>query len=287
MESRRIELHPPAKINLFLRIVGQRPDGYHEVKTLVTLLTLEDILCIELTPNQGVVFECNDPSIPCGDTNLAFLAAKFYLEASGSDLGAHITLEKRIPAAAGLGGGSSDAASVLLALDTLHSHSLGQGILHSIAASIGSDVPLFLGQRATWCHGRGEILEAAKFRYFEDRTAVLIKPPFTVEAQWAYQRWSNARKILGLPYREQSSPWGGIYNDLEIPVFEKFPILGLIKQWLLSCQETECALMSGSGPTLFAILRQGAASRKLETAAALEFGNDLWVHTCKVQLPQP
>ena len=286
MKSRRIKLYPPAKINLFLKIIGQRPDGYHEIKTLVTLITLEDILHIGLTPSQGILLECNDPALPCGRTNLAFIAAKSYLEAVGSSLGVHIALEKRIPTAAGLGGGSSDAAFVLLALDILHSHSLGGEILHSIAASIGSDVPLFLRRRMAWCHGRGEILEAVNFRCFENRMAVLVKPPFPVGTPWAYQHWANARKIPGLLYCQQPSPWGELYNDLEVPVFEKFPLLGLIKQWLLSRQETEFVLMSGSGPTLFAILRQGASSHKLETAAALELGNDLWVHTCKVQLPK-
>lgn len=282
-----MELYPPAKVNLFLKIVGQRPDRYHEIRTLVTLLTLRDVLHIELTSSQGILLECNDPIVPSDSTNLAFIAAKFYLEAVGSGLGARITLEKRIPIAAGLGGGSSDAAFVLLALDALHKHPLGLGILHSIAASIGSDVPFFfLGWRMAWCHGRGEILEAAKFRYSEDRLAVLIKPPFPVETQWAYRRWANARKMPDLPYYPQPSPWGELYNDLEIPVFEKFPLLGLIKQWLLSRPETESALMSGSGPTLFAILRQGASSRQLEAAATSELGNDLWMHTCKVRLPK-
>ncbi|ALJ56381.1 4-diphosphocytidyl-2-C-methyl-D-erythritol kinase [Candidatus Xiphinematobacter sp. Idaho Grape] len=286
MKPRKIKLHPPAKINLFLKIIGQRTDGYHEIKTLVTLLTLEDTLHIGLTPGRGIVLACNDPALPCGRTNLAFIAAKSYLEAVGSSLGVRITLEKRIPIASGLGGGSSDAAFVLLALDILHSHSLRGEVLHSIAASIGSDVPFFLRRRTAWCHGRGEILEAENFRCFENRTAVLVKPPFPVETSWAYQSWANARKIPGFLYCQQPSPWSELYNDLEVPVFEKFPLLGLIKQWLLSRQETEFALMSGSGPTLFAILRQGASSHELETAAASELGDDLWVHTCKVQLPK-
>ena len=280
-------LYPPAKINLFLKIFGQRLDGYHEIKTLMTPITLEDILHINLTPKKAIVLECDDPTTPCDNTNLAFIAARSYLETVSSNYGVHIILEKRIPTAAGLGGGSSDAAFILLALEGLHNYLLGWAGLYYIAVSIGADVAFFLGQRTAWCHGRGEILEPAKFRCPDDnRTVVLIKPPFPVSTSWAYQYWVKARKIPGLLYHSQCSPWGELYNDLEIPVFEKFPILGLIKHWLLGRCEVESALMSGSGPTIFAILRQEASPNKLVTDIALELGADLWVHTCKTRFTQ-
>lgn len=281
---KKIKLHPPAKINLCLKIVGCRLDGYHEIKTLITLLTLEDTLHITLTPGKVIVLECEDPTIPCDHTNLAFIAAQAYLEAVGSGYGIHIALKKRIPTAAGLGGGSSDAAFVLLALEILHHYSLGQKTLHSVAETIGSDVPFFLKKRTAWCHGRGEIVEPANLCYSDNRTVVLIKPPFSVSTAWAYQHLASARTISDFFYHSQDSLWGKLYNDLEIPVFEKFPLLGLIKNWLLARREVETALMTGSGPTMFAILRQEASSQNLVTAIALELGTDLWVHTCKTRI---
>lgn len=279
-----MKLYPPAKINLSLRILGKRPDGYHEIETLITSVTLEDSLRVELASGRGVILECDDPTIPCDERNLAVVAANAYLKAAELDSGVRLFLEKHIPSGAGLGGGSSDAASVLLALEALHDGCLGRAALSSVAANIGSDVSFFLGHNAAWCRGRGEVLEPANFRCF-DRIVVLVKPLFPVETRWAYMHWEGARRVPGLPYDPQPSPWGELDNDLEIPVFEKFPFLGLVKRWLLERPEVDFALMSGSGSTVFAILREEAVSEveKLTTDIASALGADLWISVCETR----
>ncbi len=278
----KMKLSPPAKINLSLRVLGRRADGYHKVETLITYITLEDSLELELIPGGKVMLECNDPALPADHTNLAVMAAHAYLQMAGSKSGVRIVLEKHIPSGAGLGGGSSDAASVLLGLDALHDGCIGRSSLASIAAKMGSDVPFFLGHGAAWCRGRGEIYEPVHFSGF-DRSVLLLKPAFPVSTGWAYSRWKSAQKIPGLPYDPQPSPWGDLRNDLEVPVFEKFPLLGIIKRWLLKRSEVEIALMSGSGSAVFAILRDDKVSDHLIDQIRSIFGFQTWVSVCKTQ----
>lgn len=282
-----MKLSPPAKINLSLRILRRRDDGFHELETLMTAVTLEDSILLEITDAEnGIALECNDPAIPADHTNLVVIAAEAYRKAAKlENLGIRIVLEKHIPSGAGLGGGSSDAASVLLGLDALYKGRVGASALPAVAAQIGSDVTFFLGRSgAAWCRGRGEIYEPASLQG-PNRSVILIKPPFPVPTPWAYKSWKNARKVPGLPYDPQCSPWGELCNDLEVPVFEKFPFLGLIKRWLLQRQEVEFALMSGSGSTVFGILREDAASEAQNLSAAIlsAFGSNLWVHMCETR----
>ncbi|PWU10617.1 MAG: 4-(cytidine 5'-diphospho)-2-C-methyl-D-erythritol kinase [Verrucomicrobia bacterium] len=278
----KMKLSPPAKINLSLRILGKRQDGYHEIETLMTFVTLEDSLELELISEGKVTLECEGQEAPSDHTNLAVIAANAYLQEAGLKSGVKIFLEKHIPSGAGLGGGSSDAASVLRGLDALHDGRIGRASLSSIAAKIGSDVPFFLGYAAAWCRGRGEVCEPVSFSGF-DRSVLLVKPPFSVSTNWAYSRLENAKKIPGLPYDSQSSPWGDLSNDLEVPVFEKFPLLGIIKRWLLERVEVEVALMSGSGSTIFAILREAEAADHLMIRIRSLFGSQTWVSSCKTQ----
>lgn len=279
-----MKLYPPAKINLSLRILGRRADGYHDIETLMTCVTLEDSLDLELVSEEGIVLKCDDFTIPTDNTNLAVVAANAYLKAVALKSGVRIVLEKHIPSRAGLGGGSSDAASVLLGLEALHDGRIGRSGLASLALQIGSDVPFFLGYGAAWCRGRGERCEPANLNGF-DRVVILVQPPFPVETRWAYMHWADARKVPGLPYDPQPSPWGDLSNDLEIPVFEKFPFLGLMKRWLLNRPEVDFALMSGSGSTIFAILREDAISEteKLTAAVTSALGDHLRIHICQTR----
>ncbi len=278
----KMKLCPSAKINLSLRILNRRTDGYHEIETLMTFITLEDSLHLELIRENEVILECDEP--PFDQTNLVAIAANAYLKAANLKSGVRIVLEKRIPSGAGLGGGSSDAASVLLGLEALHDGRVGHSGLASIAAKIGSDVPFFLGHGAGWCRGRGEIYEPVNFRGF-DHTVLLIKPLFSIATGWAYTHWPHARKLPGLPYDPQPSPWGDLCNDLEVPVFEKFPLLGLIKHCLLKRSEIDFALMSGSGSTIFAIMRKDAIpeAENLRAAVRSAFGKHIWTYLCETR----
>jgi 4-diphosphocytidyl-2-C-methyl-D-erythritol kinase len=190
-----------------------------------------------------------------------------------------ISLNKEIPHGAGLGGGSSDAATTLLALDALFETRLARENLVELAAEIGSDVPFFLYQSAAWISGRGEYVSPVSG--MASVPLLLVKPPFGVPTPWAYQHWKDSEQIPNIPYQEQSSSAGVLFNDLERPVFQKYFLLAELKRWLLAQPEVEAALMSGSGSTVFAVLREKEAGFALGERLADEFGSQLWVYLCE------
>src|SRR6058998_3171058 len=178
----------PAKINLSLKILGRRSDGFHEIETLIAPITLCDQLEIGTSnSSNGIRFSCDDPSVPAGDNNLIVRAAKAFFAATKLKPAVSIELNKRIPHGAGLGGGSSDAASTLLALNELFEAKLSREALTEIAEPIGSDIPFFIFQSAALCKGHGEIVSAVKLnRQF---SILLLKPAFAVSTGWAYSHW--------------------------------------------------------------------------------------------------
>jgi 4-diphosphocytidyl-2-C-methyl-D-erythritol kinase len=266
----------PAKINLSLEIREKRADGFHEIETLMCPITLEDTLEIEEGNQPGVAFTCNETALPTDETNLVVKAARLFLERTRQVRGVKIHLEKQIPHGAGLGGGSSDAAATLLALDELFQTRLENAALAEMAAGLGSDVPFFLFQSAAVCRGRGEKVSPVDFPH--RLPLVLMKPPFGVATPWAYSRWRDSMELPETPYAAQEFPWGLLVNDLERPVFEKYIFLAFLKRWLLAQPETLGALMSGSGSTCFAVLRDDGQAAALEQKARAEFGPDIW--TC-------
>src|SRR5512132_1629578 len=154
----------PAKINLSLKILGQRNDGFHEVETLIASISLYDEIGIEKRPEKGIKFRCDDPSVPQGDDNLVIRAAKTFFETTKIEAAVSIELKKKIPHGAGLGGGSSNAASVLLALEDLFETKLSREALAEMAEPLGSDVPFFLFQSAAVCKGHGEMVMPVKLQ---------------------------------------------------------------------------------------------------------------------------
>jgi 4-diphosphocytidyl-2-C-methyl-D-erythritol kinase len=268
-----LTLHAPAKLNLSLRVLGKRADSFHEIDTLmVKLPALADT--VEFKPAEKFSFDCDDPSIPTDERNLVVKAVRAYEAASGILCQYAISLRKIIPHGAGLGGGSSDAATTLLGLNRLHGFKLGVKQLYESAASIGSDVPFFLITGAAHCTGRGEQVEAVPFA--SELHVLLLKPSFTVPTVDAYSRWKQSFEIPGIRYSTQEIPGLSLLNDLERPVFEKHRFLAEMKQWLLERPETVAALMSGSGSTLFAILRDPTAAATLAAAARAELDPHLW-----------
>jgi 4-diphosphocytidyl-2-C-methyl-D-erythritol kinase len=270
----------PAKINLSLRVLGRREDGFHEIETHMVPLTLADELDIEWTV-ASIELTCSDPSLPTGPENLAYRAAQLFIERHPPvGRGVRLTLEKRVPHGAGLGGGSSDAAAVLLALNELSGLRLPAGQLASLAAELGSDVPFFVYRSAATCRGRGERVEPVALG--EPLPLLLIKPPFPIPTPWAYSRWRDSRELPGVRYTPQQFPWGELMNDLERPVFEKYLVLAELKMWLLEQPEVAGALMSGSGSTMLAVLRgRGDAKGEILAARARErCGGDWWTCVC-------
>jgi 4-diphosphocytidyl-2-C-methyl-D-erythritol kinase len=270
----------PAKINLSLRVLGRRRDGFHEIETFIAPISLYDEIKIE--PRSGkeeIAFRCDDPSMPKGEENLVVRAAQVFFEETQISSGISIVLKKRIPHGAGLGGGSSDAASTLLALNKLFDTNLPREALARMAEMIGSDVPFFIFQSAAVCKGRGELVSPVRLR--DPLSVLLLKPEFGVPTQWAYSRWRDSHEIPGVSYASQAFDNQTFVNDLERPVFEKFIFLAELKMWLLKQSEVNAVLMSGSGSTVFAVIRDRANADRLAARAKAELDPELWTCACK------
>jgi 4-diphosphocytidyl-2-C-methyl-D-erythritol kinase len=269
----------PAKINLSLRIFRRRSDGFHQIETFIAPLSLWDEIQIERRGKQEIKFYCDDRSLPKGDENLAVRAANAFFKATRINEGVSLRLKKRIPHGAGLGGGSSDAASTLLALNELFDTKLSRETLARMAETIGSDVPFFIFQSAAICKGRGELVNPVKLR--KKLSILLLKPGFGVPTEWAYSRWRDSRGILGVSYKAQDFAGQTLVNDLERPVFEKFIFLAELKTWLLKQREVGAALMSGSGSAMFAVLRSKADADRVAEKAKMELDPELWICACE------
>lgn len=275
-----MQLRAPAKINLSFRILGRRPDGFHEIETLMAPLSLCDLLTITKLEGTGEIeFVCDDSSLPAGDDNLVVRAARVFLETTGLQASLRFVLEKRIPHGAGLGGGSSDAATVLLGLDEFFVAGLSERRLAEMAAEIGSDVPFFIYQSAARCCGRGELVRPDELP--NALSLLLLKPSFGVPTAWAYARWKESKELPGIRYDAQEFAGLHLVNDLERPVFEKFIFLARMKMWLLAQTEVGAAMMSGSGSTLCALLREGADAEDLAARAKKELDPELWTCACE------
>ena len=261
-----LETRAYAKINLGLAVLRRREDGYHDIETVFHRINLFDRLTFELA--DAISVKSSSDEIPPEKGNLCFEAATLLREHCGLARGVAITLEKCIPVGAGLGGGSSDAASTLLALRDLWSIHIDDVALSVLALRLGSDVPYFLKDGSALAHGRGEVLEHFSLRL---PYAILVcNPGIHVATKWAYgkvvphaDQQRPAFKDLILSNLESPERLSGLLtNDFEPPVFQEFPVIGNLKQRLLQ-EGASLALMSGSGSTVFGLFR------KEETAAAL------------------
>jgi 4-diphosphocytidyl-2-C-methyl-D-erythritol kinase len=273
IEMEAMQVFAPAKINLSLKIFGRRDDGFHEIETLIVPISLCDEMKIEKNEG-GIEFRCDDPSVPMSDDNLVIQAAKGFFVATELEPAVSIELKKKIPYGAGLGGGSSDAASTLLALNHLFEANLTYDELAELGATAGSDVPFFVFESPAICRGRGEVVTPIQLP--ERLSILLLKPAFVVPTQLAYSRWQDSREIPDVPYAAQQFADQTLINDLERPVFEKFVFLARLKIWLLKQPEVGAALMSGSGSTVFAMMRSDSDADFLATRAKSELDAELW-----------
>jgi 4-diphosphocytidyl-2-C-methyl-D-erythritol kinase len=273
-----MKLFAPAKVNLSLRVLGKRADGYHALESLMAPVSLCDKITIEITPGAtSFDLTCSDPTIPCDASNLAIIAARIFCEETGRSLGGKIHIEKHIPHGAGLGGGSSDAATVLLALNDLAQTKLDAPELERIAARVGSDVPFFICGTAAWITGRGE--HVAPHVLPQEFHLVLIKPPFGVSTAWAFSAWSKQTT----QNVSAAATFGGVNwtNDLEIPVFEKFLLLPVLCEWLSNQSGVKVTRMSGSGSTIFAVCESGAAADAIAALAKNHLGDSFKILALK------
>ncbi len=248
----------PAKINLFLNVLRKRPDGYHELETIMQTLDFGDEVRITLGNTQGIEIHCDNPAVPKDESNLVWKAIERFHQASGiENPGVSVTLRKRIPVGAGLGGGSSNAVTVLKALNRLHSDPLSDTELHKIASTLGSDTNFFLNTGTWFCAGRGERV----IRKIESRrwTFLLLFPGFESSTQKVYEHCildltkpHPRPSLLEFSLRHETSKEleKYVYNNLREPFLSCYPqvepLLGLIER-----ETSKKACVSGSGSTLF------------------------------------
>lgn len=246
-----LSLYSPAKINLFLQILARRADGYHQLATLMQTIGLSDRLHIELADRDELT--CTDASIPTDETNLVRKASTLFRQASDLNVHCKVHLEKQIPHQAGLGGGSSNAATTLWALNQLTGKPFTTQQLLEISAQIGSDIPFFFSQGTAYCSGRGEIVEAVPYTSAE--TVTIVKPMEGLATALIYKSLDldhvckrSSQEVLK-SFRSQNPLY---FNDLEQPAFTCMPMLSTLKKTL--CESGfKTVLMSGSGSAFFCL----------------------------------
>jgi 4-diphosphocytidyl-2-C-methyl-D-erythritol kinase len=246
----------PAKVNLVLRVGPPRPDGFHDVLSLMVPLDLADTVEVTVRERPGGV-TCRVPGRPDleGDGNLAARAALLLKERFARPSAVAIRIAKRIPVTAGLGGGSSDAAAVIRALARAF-RIRDAGALAALAAEVGSDVPFFLGPGAAWARGRGERLTPAPVPPLDLVLVYPADPALAIRAGEAY-RWLDERRagrVARLPTRVGRWRPAMLANDLEGPCLEHHPVLSTLSARLVGAGAAK-AIMSGSGPTVFGLFR--------------------------------
>jgi 4-diphosphocytidyl-2-C-methyl-D-erythritol kinase len=284
----RLEKPSPCKVNLLLNILGPRADGFHELETVMQPVNFCDELAFERS-GHGVRLSCSDTTLPADTRNLVFRAAANFLAAANISDGVKIHLEKKIPLAAGLGGGSGNAATTLLALNELFNQPLSLAKLDELAAALGSDIPFFLYGKPALAIGRGEKVEALEnFPALRGKAFFLIHPGFGIATPWAYQNLARfpaalngekgrAQKLISLlQTSDLKMAAREFYNSLEAPVLDKFPVLSLYQEFLRE-HGALAALMSGSGSTTFAIAENLAAAELLAEKFKAKFGQNCWM----------
>ena len=267
--SRSIEVSAPAKINLFLHVVGKRDDGYHELRTLMCCIGLHDTLVLHMATDRCEI-SCSDPNIPGDETNLAMKAALAFNRALAEQTSItarnlSIDLIKRIPAGAGLGGGSSDAAAVLKALNRYYNHPLSKADLSALALSLGADVPFFIDRRPAIATGVGERLEP----YFQlpPWSVVVVYPGFAVSTAEVFENLNLGltkceKQLRYFPFKYgKFDSTRHLCNDLETVAVNRFPVIDTIKKELMN-QGAIGSLMTGSGSAVFGLYTDPETARR-------------------------
>lgn len=284
-KGRSITLKAPAKINLFLKIINRRPDGYHEVISLMQKVELFDIL--ELSrEGETVRLSCPGSGLPEDQDNLVYRAAQAFIAATGEKTGIRIYLEKKIPVAAGLGGGSSDAAAVLRGLNILLGAGLNLEDLARIAQPLGADVPFFIQDySAAIATGIGDRLE--EFEPLKGLWLLLVNPGFGLSTKWVYENFplttganpyilARVRKMQENPLEATPSLFIEFGNDLEVVSMGRFPEIGDIKNEL-KLAGAVVSLMSGSGPTVFGLFPGEEEARRSFLQLSKKYGENVFL----------
>lgn len=277
----------PCKVNLLLNILRKREDGFHELETVMQPVQLCDRIAVEKAAS-GITLTCSNPALPVDNSNLVRKAATAFCRAANVTDGVKIHLEKCIPLAAGLGGGSGNAAHTLCALNELFGLPLTTAKLQELAAVLGSDVPFFLQSQPALAYGRGELVQPLDpFPALRGAHILLIHPGFGVSTAWAYQslakfpdalqgKVGRAQQLIGLlQSSDLATAARAFYNALEAPVLPKHPLLALYQEFLRT-NGAPAVLMSGSGSTTFALTHTRDTAERLRERFQARFGPGAW-----------
>ena len=280
-----LTLKAPAKINLFLKILSRRADGYHEIESLMQKIELFDILVLSRL-EEGISLSCPGTSLPKDRGNLVYRAAETFFSATGIRAGVRIVLKKNIPIAAGLGGGSSDAATVITGLNNLLNTRLEPKQLHDIARPLGADIPFFVQDcSAALATGIGDSLQ--RVEPMQGITIVLVNPGFEVSTKWVYENFpltsnsnpyilARGRKTSKNFYAQDPGLYKKIGNDLETVTINRYPGIGDIKNKLKKTGATT-SLMSGSGPTVFGLFHSEEDAQLSYKLLSEEYGGNVFL----------
>jgi 4-diphosphocytidyl-2-C-methyl-D-erythritol kinase len=273
MES--ISLRAPAKVNLRLDILGKRPDGYHEIKTWIYPISLADELHVERVKTPQITVSSASPELPLGEENLAYRAAALFIKEKGLSEGVRIKIIKHIPLAAGLGGGSSDAAAVLKAMNILWGKNIPREGLMELGAQIGADCPFFVVGKAAIMAGKGERVLAILPQL--EAWMVLINPGLPLSTKQVYEqgKWGLTKQggetKISMPPQELEKMGKFLRNDLEGPALELLPIIATLKERLREAGASGVS-MTGSGPTVFGLFATEDKARQAADDLTMEQG---------------
>ncbi len=272
-----ISINAPAKLNLRLKVIGVRSDGYHDLVSLMVPVGLFDLLEIRVAGQGEDALFCTGYEVPAGESNLVLKAVRSFRQRTGSKAGLHIRLQKNIPVAAGLGGGSSDAAAALLAMNKILGSPLPPKGLHDLAVSLGADVPFFLVGRPAVATGIGEVLEPVEG--WGHHWYVIVAPPLHVSTAWVYRNY-RLNELTRDEYHYIKNRLGNdslafahiLENDLETVTSASFPTIETIKRHLKE-EGAAGVLMSGSGPSVFGVFEgEDRARRARERLVPMNLG---------------
>jgi 4-diphosphocytidyl-2-C-methyl-D-erythritol kinase len=277
----------PCKVNLLLNTLARRPDGFHDLETIMHPIGIYDEVTF-LKATNDIQLTCSNTSLPTDLRNLVFRAAALFLEKSNLNQGVRLHLEKKIPVAAGLGGGSGNAATTLMGLNELFGGPLGPDELLLLGAALGSDVPFFLQHKPALATGRGEKIQPLGFfPALRGAAILLVHPGFGISSAWAYQQLERFPAIVnGRPGRAQElisqlqttdlkTAGAHFYNSLEAPALEKYPLLAIFQEFFRE-NGAAATLMSGSGSTTFALAESPASAETLAEKFKTKFGSSTW-----------
>lgn len=270
----------PAKVNLHLSVLRKREDGYHDIATLMQRISLYDEMTFA-SLRSGITIKCPGSGLPEDQGNIVYRAAQAYFSYIGYKKGIAITIVKKIPLSAGLGGGSSNAATALVTLNAMMGESCRPEELMKIGKTLGADVPFFIFGQTAWATGIGDCLQAAE--NIPPFWFLLVNPGFPVSTRMVYEslnlRLTKGRINYSIPAFKtgtRNNVSEGLKNDLEEVTIARYPLLNQIKQLLLSGGASG-ALMSGSGPTVFGIFETEEQARNAGEALTTQGAGKWWI----------